>query len=87
MSPLVLTRREKFRSLVQRCIFWVKKNMVFLSNAQPAHLSYRIPGGSLSYDIPLKCVGNALVFQSPDVGTKGSAIPASVSNVWIMTCV
>ena len=65
----------------------MKKNVMFLCNAQPAHFSYGIPGGSLFDDIPFECVGNPLVFEIPDMCTKGGAIPASVSHVLIMTSV
>ena len=61
--------------------------MMFLCYTQPAHFGYRIPGGSLLNDIPFQCVGNPLIFQIPDVGTEGSAIPASVSHVLIVTSV
>ena len=54
---------------------------MFFSNAQPTYFGNGIPGGSLLDDIPLQCVGNPLIFKVPDVGTKGSTIPISVSHV------
>ena len=65
----------------------MKKNVVFFSNTQPAYFGNGIPGGSLLDDIPLQCVGNPLIFKVPDVGTKGSTIPISVSHVLIVTSV
>ena len=58
--------------------------MMFFCNTQPAHFGNGIPGGSLLDDIPLQCVGNPLIFQIPDVGTEGSAIPTSVFDVLIV---
>ena len=57
---------------------------MFLCKAKPTSFGDGIPWCSFLYDIPFYCIGNAIVFQAPDIGTEGGAISVSIIDVLLV---
>ena len=57
---------------------------MFLCKAKPTSFCDGIPWCSFLDDIPFYCIGNAIVFQAPDIGTEGGAISVSIVHVLLV---
>ena len=75
------TFREKFRSLVECSILWVKEDVKFFADTEPANFSDGIVGGSSFYNLPFDVVGNVVPNEFPNIGTECGSL------VFLIQCV
>ena len=70
MFPAVLAVIKKLVSFVESGPLWTPHDAVDLCQAEPADPGGGVEGGGPGNDVPGEVVGDACIFQVPDVSTE-----------------
>ena len=74
MLGFVAAARIKFTPCIMTGSFWVEHYEIFFLVAKSALVIRWVIGLAPSYDFPIHCVGNFLIFEDPNMFTSGGVV-------------